>query len=76
MLDSTLFNWEQGGAKSERRLILFLSISKCLGACGEVKELEREERPARKVRRLPSSPVTGMLGFCLMKLVLALGALV
>lgn len=64
------------GGESERRLILFLSISKCLGACGEVKQLERGERRARKVRRLPSSPVTGTLGFYLMKLFLSLGALV
>lgn len=54
--------------KSERRLILFLSISKCRGACREVKELERGEQSAQKVRKLPSSCGTGVLGFDRLKL--------
>lgn len=69
LLDSVLFMLKLGTRKkSERRLILFLSISKCRGACREVKELERGEQSAQKVRKLLSSPVTGVLGFYLLKL--------
>lgn len=69
LLDSVLLMLKLGTRKkSERRLILFLSISKCRGACREVKELERGEQSAQKVRKLLSSPVTAVLGFYLLKL--------
>lgn len=69
LVDAVLFilkTWNK--KKSERRLILFFSISKCRGACREVKELEKGEQSAQKVRKLPSSRGTGALGFYRLKL--------
>lgn len=64
----TFYTQTRNKKKSEWRLIIFLSISKCRGACREVKELERGEQSAQKVRKLPSSPVTGVLGSYPLKL--------
>lgn len=52
------------GKESKRRLIIFLSISKCLGACGEGEELSVQERAtSTKGKQLHSPFTTGMLRF-------------
>lgn len=60
--------WKLEIRESKKKLILFLSISKCLGAWGEGEELRVQERATcTKGKQLHYTPTIGTVGFTLLK---------